>query len=914
MSDEDSKKLEKIDKKISRDARRLLTSRYSQLGPPIMSRNDLDAGQDLTINLNTKRFSLIHSKFKLPLSQLDFINIKSLYDLTIKSSKLNLLAGKNSSGKSTIIESIALISKWINSSNTNYDGVPFGKDFNALSFNDFKSRNTDDEPAIIKFQFTNTTDLSRPGSSDFKENISIGKYNFLLEFNELDANKEELKFAPIKNLRIEIDQPENQQEISNFIPIKAVFEINNHRDDKILSDIVFSQKIFNNHLSKSPSHIIYGGYGNPQDLKEIDFDFDFENYNQILNTLNNSDSDGNNSKNTNTRKLLEKITSSAYFSASNTSNPDEKYTRIYGVSFDNSEKRIKHFSKNLNGWIPVKKRILVRWLAMDYIISVMEQKVSVDDLSSDLNETISRALQQDVERKLRKIYEDKKIENSFYDSPEEFRKETAHLKNPIQSLLRDLCLIQSSELVTHYDLERGPRLTDYSLNSLLQNNYSNDDKSKHSHPIEHWLQGDTNKVNDYFQVKLKNFDEAHFYLFEKLIDQDSIDAHDAVLKIKTHIEDAFEFINNMVTEKSVSDCVDNLDNQEELALDEIYENIHDYLEENENINFPVMHEWNIEKYKILEFLSEEEHDSSTILVPNFPEFENPRLDLYGDPGNETNLIRNFCTDVINKNLTESLEQTFSTTVFVGPLRERMIKNDDIFSFNYPFLLGKSGELTGSFLGTFGESYIDFPSTDYFRGEEGIITVKTKTYLEHLSDWLNYIGIADEIKIHDNDIFVYQDKNKLQLENVGVGVSQVLPVLLSAMINVESTDHSIFGVLQQNEDILLIEQPSLHLHPSAQAQLGDFFIAAALGNNKSIFLESHSEHIVNRVKTRKVELENKHPESLKVFFASKENSKTSIVEMKIASDGSYDVEDYPDGFFDEAQKEAYKLYEKNLDKN
>ncbi len=914
MSDEDSKKLETTDRNIARDARRLLTARSNQLGPPIMSRNDIDVGSDLSINLNTKRFSLIHSKFKLPLSQLDFINIKSLYDLTIKSSKLNLLAGKNSSGKSTVIESIALISKWVNSSNTNYDGVPFGKDFNALSFNDFKSRNTDEEPAIIKFQFTNTLDLSRPGSFDYKENMSIGTYSFLLEFNELDANKEELKFAPITNLRIEIDQFE-EQEVPHFTPIKGVFEVNNQRDENILSDIVFSQKIFNNHLSKSPSHIIYGGYGNPQDLKEKDFDFDFKDYDQVLNTLNSSDLDDKNSKNTNTKKLLEKITSSAYFSASNTSKPDEKYTRIYGVSFDNSEKKIKHFSKNLNGWIPVKKRILVRWLAMDYIISVMEQKVSVDELSSDLNETISRALQRDVVSKLHKIYKDKKIENSFSDSPETFREETTDLRNFIQNQIRDLCLIQSSELVAHYDLERGPRPTDYSLNSLLQNNYSNDDGSKRSHPIEHWLQGDTNKVNDYFQVKLKNFDEVHFYLFEKLLDQDSIDDHDTVLKIKTHIEDAFEFINNMVTEKSVSDCVDKLDDHEESALDEIYESIRNFLEENKNINFPIMHEWNIEKYKILEFLSEEEHDSSTILVPNFPEFENPKLDLYGDSffDNEPTLIPNFCTDIINKNLTESLEETFSTTIFVGPLRERMIKNDDIFSFNYPFLLGKSGELTGSFLGTFGETFIDFPSTDYFRGEKQTITVKNKTYLEHLSDWLNYIGIADEIAIHDNDIFVYQDKNKLQLENVGVGVSQVLPVLLSAMINVEMTDSSIFGS-QPNEDILLIEQPSLHLHPSAQAQLGDFFIAAALGNNKSIFLESHSEHIVNRVKTRKVELENEHPQSLKVFFASKEKSKTSILEMKIASDGSYDVEDYPDGFFDEAQKEAYSLYEKNLNKN
>ena len=123
---------------------------------------------------------------------------------------------------------------------------------NALSFNDFKSRNSSDEPAIIKFQFDNTTDPSTMGSYGFPENITIGNYNFLLEFNEVNADKEDLKYAPIKNLRIEIDQFENQNELAdamnvdkedlNFVPVKTVFEANNQRDSKLLSDIIFSQK------------------------------------------------------------------------------------------------------------------------------------------------------------------------------------------------------------------------------------------------------------------------------------------------------------------------------------------------------------------------------------------------------------------------------------------------------------------------------------------------------------------------------------------------------------------------------------------------------------------------------------------------------------------------------------------------
>ena len=113
-------------------------------------------GQDLKITTNSFRSLLTYANFSLPLGSIDIVNIKSLYDVGFKVSSLNLFAGKNSSGKSTILETLALISKWSFDDNTQYEGVPFGMDFGTLSFDDFRSFNKSPEPLIIKFLVTHT--------------------------------------------------------------------------------------------------------------------------------------------------------------------------------------------------------------------------------------------------------------------------------------------------------------------------------------------------------------------------------------------------------------------------------------------------------------------------------------------------------------------------------------------------------------------------------------------------------------------------------------------------------------------------------------------------------------------------------------------------------------------------------------
>jgi hypothetical protein len=72
-------------------------------------------------------------------------------------------------------------------------------------------------------------------------------------------------------------------------------------------------------------------------------------------------------------------------------------------------------------------------------------------------------------------------------------------------------------------------------------------------------------------------------------------------------------------------------------------------------------------------------------------------------------------------------------------------------------------------------------------------------------------------------------------DVGIGISQVIPVLISA-----------FGF---EEQLIAIEQTEIHLHPALQAELGDVFINSALTKRNTFVLETHSKHLILRILRR-----------------------------------------------------------------
>ncbi len=69
-------------------------------------------------------------------------------------------------------------------------------------------------------------------------------------------------------------------------------------------------------------------------------------------------------------------------------------------------------------------------------------------------------------------------------------------------------------------------------------------------------------------------------------------------------------------------------------------------------------------------------------------------------------------------------------------------------------------------------------------------------------------------------------------STGVGTSLLLPILVSCL-------------LSSKEDVILIENPEIHLHPKAQAFLGDF-LAFIAHTGVQVIIETHCEHLIYKL--------------------------------------------------------------------
>jgi predicted ATPase len=147
-------------------------------------------------------------------------------------------------------------------------------------------------------------------------------------------------------------------------------------------------------------------------------------------------------------------------------------------------------------------------------------------------------------------------------------------------------------------------------------------------------------------------------------------------------------------------------------------------------------------------------------------------------------------------------------------------------------------------------------------------------------------IGHELRVRTAGIEKFHD-----LTNVGVGVSQVLPIVLMAL-------------LASTGSLLIFEQPELHLHPRVQTRLADFFISVALSGRQCL-LETHSEYLIHRLRRRVAEAEGAALTKLsKLYFVEREGGLTSCRSVDITKYGA--ILDWPVEFFDQSQIEAEKI--------
>ena len=129
-----------------------------------------------------------------------------------------------------------------------------------------------------------------------------------------------------------------------------------------------------------------------------------------------------------------------------------------------------------------------------------------------------------------------------------------------------------------------------------------------------------------------------------------------------------------------------------------------------------------------------------------------------------------------------------------------------------------------------------------------------------------------------------------LADLGFGTSQLLPVLVA--VN-QLIDGSMFTV----------SQPETHLHPSVQAQLGDYFVRVAKQRQLRFIVETHSEYLINRLRLLVAEGAVAE-EDVSVVFVTNDGDKATICPIDLRADGQ--MIGAPEEFFDTYMMDVMKL--------
>jgi hypothetical protein len=111
-----------------------------------------------------------------------------------------------------------------------------------------------------------------------------------------------------------------------------------------------------------------------------------------------------------------------------------------------------------------------------------------------------------------------------------------------------------------------------------------------------------------------------------------------------------------------------------------------------------------------------------------------------------------------------------------------------------------------------------------------------------------------------ELDIVLDGKALNVNSVGYGVSQALPVLVEV-------------ILRNPDTWFAIQQPEVHLHPRAQAALGDVFFELAVTDKKHFLIETHSDFTVDRFRLNYVKSKGVKPSGQILFFERKEKHNT-----------------------------------------
>lgn len=226
----------------------------------------------------------------------------------------------------------------------------------------------------------------------------------------------------------------------------------------------------------------------------------------------------------------------------------------------------------------------------------------------------------------------------------------------------------------------------------------------------------------------------------------------------------------------------------------------------------------------------------------------------------------------------ALLDELSRIIYLGPIRQ-LAKRHYQWSGIVPATIGDDGGRAVDALIASGiAAKANKPAGELFRQTEY---------------WLNEMGLANSLEVRHlgksplYEVWVTRDGVSSNLKDVGVGVSQALPVIVAAL-------------QAQAGHIVMVEEPESHLHPLAQANLAELFARVSKERGIQFIIETHSEHLFRRMQTilAKGEI---IPRQCAMYFVEKEDKQASIRTLEADEVGR--IKNWPPKFFGDSLGET-----------
>ena len=178
--------------------------------------------------------------------------------------------------------------------------------------------------------------------------------------------------------------------------------------------------------------------------------------------------------------------------------------------------------------------------------------------------------------------------------------------------------------------------------------------------------------------------------------------------------------------------------------------------------------------------------------------------------------------------------------------------------------------------------------------------------ERISKWLQKMELAHSFRLipigdlDDNNYEIRIQKTpnsaEVTLADVGYGVGDLFPLLVHCCYVPEGST-------------LILEQPGIHLHPMAQAQLADLFLEVIAERNLQILVESHSEHLLTRLQRRIAEKQIDQ-DDVALYFCRNTDGVSTIEGLEVTESG--DIKNWPENFFGDVMGDMFAMTDKQVE--